>query len=86
MTDGFVWDAGTDKERITEWPETKHILTEIHQEIEKNNRELVYSHKVMLYLYLYMHRDSVEELPVVSANQLMTKRSMDIKVLRSIFI
>lgn len=47
MTDAFAWDAGTDKERITEWPETKHILTEIHQEIEKNNRELVYSHKVM---------------------------------------
>lgn len=45
MTDAFAWDAGTDKERITEWPETKHILTEIHQEIEKNNRELVYSHK-----------------------------------------
>lgn len=33
-----------------------------------------------------MHRDSVEELPVVAANQLITKRSMDIKVLHSIFI
>lgn len=51
MTDAFAWDAGTDKERITEWPETKHILTEIHQEIEKNNRELVYSHKVNNFYY-----------------------------------
>lgn len=28
----------------------------------------------------------MEELPVVAANQLITKRSMDIKVLHSIFI
>lgn len=49
MTDAFIWDAGTDKERLTEWPETKHILMEIHQEIEKNNRQLVYSHKVLNY-------------------------------------
>lgn len=55
MTDGFVWDAGTDKERITEWPETKHILTEILQEIEKNNRELVYSHKVMYIISVSIH-------------------------------
>ncbi|XP_062589814.1 alpha-ketoglutarate-dependent 2,4-dichlorophenoxyacetate dioxygenase-like, partial [Saccostrea cucullata] len=45
MTDAFMWDAGTDKERMTDWPETKHILMEIHQEIEKGNRNLVYSHK-----------------------------------------
>lgn len=46
MTDAFVWDAGTDQERMTEWPETKQILTEIHQEIEKDNRQLIYSHQV----------------------------------------
>lgn len=72
MTDAFAWDAGTDKERITEWPETKHILTEIHQEIEKNNRELVYSHKVNNVYYFGIYMCSVEEL--VAANQIDHKK------------
>lgn len=72
MTDAFAWDAGTDKERITEWPETKHILTEIHQEIEKNNRELVYSHKVNNVYYFWIYMRSVEEL--VAANQIDHKK------------
>ncbi|XP_071117943.1 (R)-phenoxypropionate/alpha-ketoglutarate-dioxygenase-like [Haliotis cracherodii] len=45
MTDSFVWDMGTDKERETDMNETVQILKEIHREITKDNRRLVYSHK-----------------------------------------
>ena len=47
MTEAFVWDYGNDKkQKVTEWPETKKILKDIQDEIDKDNRRLVYSHKV----------------------------------------
>ncbi|KAK3091777.1 hypothetical protein FSP39_022561 [Pinctada imbricata] len=45
MTDAFLWDANTEQERLTDWPETTQILKEIHKEIVKDNRSLIYSHK-----------------------------------------
>lgn len=45
MTTAFLWDAGTEEERMTDWSETKQILQEIFKEIVKDNRRLVYSHK-----------------------------------------
>ncbi|KAL3867835.1 hypothetical protein ACJMK2_040681 [Sinanodonta woodiana] len=45
MTEMFVWDFDTDHARMTDWPETMEILKNIHQEIIKNKRELIYSHK-----------------------------------------
>ncbi|XP_045157201.1 alpha-ketoglutarate-dependent taurine dioxygenase-like [Mercenaria mercenaria] len=45
MTEAFVWDYGTDKERVTSQQETRQILQEIHNEIVKDNRRLIYSHK-----------------------------------------
>ena len=50
MTDAFLWDAGTENERFTEWRETKQILTEIHKEIVKDNRSLIYSHKISMFV------------------------------------
>lgn len=46
MTEAFIWDHGTENQRITQWPETGKILQEIHEEIVKENRRLIYSHKV----------------------------------------
>ena len=46
MTDAFIWDYGTENQRTTQWPETAQILQEIHNEIVKDNRRLIYSHKV----------------------------------------
>lgn len=45
MTEAFVWDYGTDKQRVTKGQETVEILQEIHNEIVKDNRRLIYSHK-----------------------------------------
>ena len=46
MTEAFVWNYGTKEQRFTEWPETVEILREIYKEIVKDDRRLVYSHKV----------------------------------------
>ena len=46
MTEAFIWDLGTEKQRLTKWPETSEILEEIFDEIVKDNRRLIYSHKV----------------------------------------
>ena len=48
MTEAFIWDLGTEKQRLTKWPETSEILEEIHNEIVKDNRRLIYSHKVLI--------------------------------------
>ncbi|XP_060562968.1 alpha-ketoglutarate-dependent taurine dioxygenase-like [Ruditapes philippinarum] len=45
MTEAFIWDYGTDQQRITEHKETMKLLQEIHDEIVKDNRRLIYSHK-----------------------------------------
>lgn len=46
MTTSFAWDFESEKERITEWPETVKLLKEIYDEIVKDDRRLIYSHKV----------------------------------------
>jgi len=46
MTEAFVWDYGQPTERWTNVQETRSILGEIHDEIVKDNRSLLYSHKV----------------------------------------
>lgn len=46
MTESFVWDYGTESQRVTSDHETMQILQEIHNEIVKDNRKLIYSHKV----------------------------------------
>lgn len=49
MTEGFLMDRGTDEERYASGSETMTILKDIHQEIVKDNRRLIYSHKVKTY-------------------------------------
>jgi len=46
MTEAFIWDYGQPSERWTNMQETKSILMEIHNEIVKDSRALIYSHKV----------------------------------------
>ncbi|KAJ8321636.1 hypothetical protein KUTeg_000107 [Tegillarca granosa] len=45
MTEGFVCDYGTDRQTIMSEQETIRILEEIHNEIIKDDRRLIYSHK-----------------------------------------
>ncbi|XP_053385597.1 uncharacterized protein LOC123539022 [Mercenaria mercenaria] len=45
MTEAFIWDKGTPNERRTDKEETKELIEEITNEIEKNGKELVYSHE-----------------------------------------
>lgn len=45
MTAAYVWDYGTDKQRVTSPEETVKIHEEIHNEIVKDNKRLIYSHK-----------------------------------------
>lgn len=45
MTAAYVWDYGTDKQRVTSPEETVKIHEEIHNEIVKDNKKLIYSHK-----------------------------------------
>ncbi|CAG0899952.1 unnamed protein product [Darwinula stevensoni] len=45
MTEAFMWDKGTSKQRITCPQETAEILQEIEDEIEKRQKHLQYSHK-----------------------------------------
>lgn len=52
MTTAFVWDLGSDKERMTERSETVKLIKEIYQEIVKDERRLIYSHKVHVGLKL----------------------------------
>lgn len=44
FTKAFIWDYGTDKERVTSEEETAQIKKEIIEELTKNNNELVYAH------------------------------------------
>ena len=46
MIDAFIYDKGTDKERVTEKRETIGLIEEITNEIEKGDKRLVYSHEV----------------------------------------
>ena len=46
MTEGFVWDYQTPKEKWTDSSETRQILQEIHHEFVKDNGAIQYSHKV----------------------------------------
>ena len=46
MTEAFIWDKDTPKERRTDKEETKKLLDEITKEIEKDDKRLVYSHEV----------------------------------------
>ena len=46
MTEAFIWDKDTEKERRTDKQETKNILAEITNEIEKDGKRLVYAHEV----------------------------------------
>ncbi|GAB1610726.1 uncharacterized protein LOC115223680 [Argonauta hians] len=45
MTEGFCWNYGQSDEQWTSWSETKELLEDIHQEIVKDNRRLVYVHE-----------------------------------------
>lgn len=46
MTEAFIWDKDTTVERRTDEAETKQLLEEIRNEIEKDGRRLVYPHEV----------------------------------------
>ena len=46
MTEAFIWDKDMQTERRTDKEETKKLLDEIRNEIEKDNKRLVYSHEV----------------------------------------
>lgn len=46
MTTAFVWDIDTGQERMTDGTETVQILQEIFQQVVKDDRSLIYSHKV----------------------------------------
>ncbi|KAL5017587.1 hypothetical protein ScPMuIL_007176 [Solemya velum] len=45
MTEGFVYDHGSENQRLASIPEVRQILGEILKEIVKDNRRLVYAHK-----------------------------------------
>ncbi|XP_063442120.1 alpha-ketoglutarate-dependent taurine dioxygenase-like [Mytilus trossulus] len=45
MSTAFIWDLGSEKERMTERSETVKIIKEIYQEIVKDDGRLIYSHK-----------------------------------------
>ncbi|XP_072173336.1 (3R)-3-[(carboxymethyl)amino]fatty acid oxygenase/decarboxylase-like [Diadema setosum] len=45
MTEAFIWDYGTERERFTDYEETARILEEIHHEFVKDNKAIQYSHK-----------------------------------------
>lgn len=46
MTEAFIWDKDTPKERRTDSDETNALIKDITYEIEKNGKQLVYSHEV----------------------------------------
>ena len=46
MFEAFIYDKATNKERVTEKEETKELIEEITNEIEKGDKKLVYSHEV----------------------------------------
>ena len=46
MIEAFIYDKATNKERVTEKEETKELIEEITNEIEKGDKRLVYSHEV----------------------------------------
>ncbi|XP_065906034.1 alpha-ketoglutarate-dependent taurine dioxygenase-like [Dysidea avara] len=45
MTSSFVYDWDTPEARFTEWPETKKLLQEIHNQVVRDNRKYIYQHK-----------------------------------------
>jgi hypothetical protein len=54
MTEAFIWDKDTADERRTGADETKTLLEEIRNEIEKDGRRLIYPHEVCKLLgYLF---------------------------------
>ena len=58
MTEAFVWDYKTNKQRVTDWRETSSILKEIHNEFVKNDGAIQYSHKVTKkYLYYQLYNN-----------------------------
>jgi hypothetical protein len=50
FTNAFIWDKDTPNERKTDLNETKEILEEIRNEIEKDRRRLVYPHEVFFFI------------------------------------
>ena len=48
MTEAFVWDQGSAVARRTGREETEQILSEIHNQIVRDNRKWIYSHKVSI--------------------------------------
>ncbi|CAL1542438.1 unnamed protein product [Lymnaea stagnalis] len=40
----FIWDYGTQNQRMTDYNETRQIFQDIHDEIVKDNEKLVYEH------------------------------------------
>ena len=46
MTEQYIWDIGTPQQRETSPLETENIHKEIHDQIVKNDRELLMQHKV----------------------------------------
>ena len=47
MIEAFIYDKDTEKERVTEKEETRELIEEITNEIEKGDKRLVYSHEVI---------------------------------------
>lgn len=45
MTEAFIWDHNSPTARRTDGEETKKILTEIHNQIVREDRRYIYSHK-----------------------------------------
>jgi hypothetical protein len=46
MTDAFVWDAGTPRERLTGPAETQQLLDELDSKFRRECTHLIYHHKV----------------------------------------
>ena len=53
MTQEYIWDFGTDKQRTTTPRESHDIHEEIHNEIVKNDRELIMEHRVYICIMLF---------------------------------
>ena len=47
MTEGYIWDYGSESQRIASPEEFHFIQDEIHKEFIRNNGAIQYSHKVI---------------------------------------
>ena len=65
MTEAFAWDYGQTSERWTSVQETKSILSEIHDEIVKNNGSLLYSHTVSVWMYNRHTQQNVMHIGII---------------------